>query len=571
MVRLVLTVLPTLLLLVGNLFAAISSISPGNSASVPGTTAISRSYGVFAATRPGMGIDDISNQALPLSKPTGKYSWAISGSSGQHRIRGNAHHRQDAGVLVASATHSVTVSAQPKQTITTGTLAMRANDFLNTLGVDSKLIQGLDSQTQIISALQYTGIRNIRDDATHNAALSPTALCAIHAATGAMVDELPIVDADPNNIIDTTIEYEGLAACGAMLAAEGPNEPNNFHFTYQGNTCDLLHNSSACAAYQRDEYAAIKADPKLANYPVWSMTEVGAEGVNQGLQYLTVPSGTTAIMPAGTIYADFANLHNYVVGTNRLMQDNRAWTTEAPGSAEQCCFDGMDGEFFNQTWAKHFPGNAPDLPRVTTETGWQTSQISQDQQGKLLTNLYLSAAKRGWSYTFIHQLKDENDGDTFGLYTNSFTPKLVAGYIHNLTTIVADTSSSFTPSSLAYSISNAPVTTHDLLLQKANGTYELAVWNDQPTSENPNVAVVVNLPSVVSTINIYDVVSGTNPVSRLTNTNTVPLSLTDHAQIIEFPASGATPIPTPSATVTPTQRATSAAPAVMSGNKLDPR
>jgi len=62
-------------------------------------------------------------------------------------------------------------------------------------------------------------------------------LCNVHKATGAMVDELPIVDSDRYDIQDSFTEYESLAACGAMLAAEGPNEPNNFNFNYNGNRC----------------------------------------------------------------------------------------------------------------------------------------------------------------------------------------------------------------------------------------------------------------------------------------------------------------------------------------------
>ena len=94
---------------------------------------------------------------------------------------------------------------------------MRASDFLNTLGADTHLIQGLETPAAIIAGLRYTGVRNIRDDATRDTS-KIAKLCAIHRATGARVDELPIVDSDPNNIADTQAEYEQLAACGAMLA-----------------------------------------------------------------------------------------------------------------------------------------------------------------------------------------------------------------------------------------------------------------------------------------------------------------------------------------------------------------
>ena len=117
-----------------------------------------------------------------------------------------------------------------------GSVAMRASDFLNTLGADTHLIEGLETPAAVIAGLRYTGVRNLRDDATRDTS-KISKLCAIHRATGAMVDELPIVDSDsPNNIANTRAEYEQLAACGAMLAAEGPNEPNNFNFNYKGKS-----------------------------------------------------------------------------------------------------------------------------------------------------------------------------------------------------------------------------------------------------------------------------------------------------------------------------------------------
>ena len=135
-----------------------------------------------------------------------------------------------------------------------GILAMRANDFLNTLGAATHLVQGIQDYGTIIAGLRYTGIRNIREDATHDASRY-AALCSIHSATGALVDQLPIVDADSRSIRDTQIEYEALAACGALLQAEGPNEPNNFPFKYLGKTCSTSGSFAPCARYMADEYA----------------------------------------------------------------------------------------------------------------------------------------------------------------------------------------------------------------------------------------------------------------------------------------------------------------------------
>ena len=54
------------------------------------------------------------------------------------------------------------------------------------------------------------------------------------------------------------------------------------------------------------------------------------------------------------------------------------------------------------------------MPKVTTETGWPSTTISPDQQGKLMINVYLSAAKLGWQHTFIYLLFDEPQAGNAG-------------------------------------------------------------------------------------------------------------------------------------------------------------
>jgi hypothetical protein len=373
---------------------------------------------------------------------------------------------------------SIASASFAQSTTGRGVTPVKANRFLNSLGVVTHITQGIDSPAQVISGLEYTGIRNIRDDATHYTSLYAT-YCNIHSTTGAMIDLVPIVDDDPNNIQDSLTQYEAIAACGAMLAAEGPNQPNNFPFTYNGQTCGGPNppTYAACAAYQIALYAAVYGDSKLANKRVWAQTKPGAQPDNQGLQFLQIPSRANTLQPPGTRYADFANLHNSVRGNGQnQVQDNQAWYAEANG-ASRGSWDGLDGEFIGNTWREGFAA-APlsagrAMPKVTTETGWPTDgSITEDQQGKLFVNLYLSAKKRNWSHTFIYMMFDEF-GQNYGLFHQNATPKPAATYIHNLTSILNDTTSLFSPVALSYSITGSPATVHNLLMQKSNGTYEL--------------------------------------------------------------------------------------------------
>jgi hypothetical protein len=419
-----------------------------------------------------------------------------------------------------------------------GATPTKANDFLNTLGAATHRTQGADSLSQIESALTYSGIRNIRDDGTNNSSLWSD-FCSIHAATGADVTLLPVRDYPIN-----TGEYDALTACGAVTQVEGPNEPNNFPFTWNGENCGGLNQSwLGCADFQRALYSAVRSDPKLTGVKVLDMTEPGAETDNQGVQFLKIPSGAGALQPDGTVYADVANLHNYVVGNGAAasLSDNQAWNAEDPVGASG--WDGPAGEYLGSTWNRHFGAlpatDGPALPKETTETGWETGtgsgEITQDEQGKLLVNLYLSAAARGWLRTYIYQLMDDGQG-TWGIFIengSSASPKLAGNYIHNLTMILSDNSSSFTPTPLAYSVKGETNTIHDLLLQKSGGAYELAVWGDRPVS-GENTVVTVSLPMSYPTVNVYDVTAGANPAQTFSDVSSVPLTITDHALIVEF-------------------------------------
>lgn len=66
------------------------------------------------------------------------------------------------------------------------------------------------------------------------------------------------------------------------------------------------------AKFQKEYYARVKSDPELSSYPMFGISEVGGMKDNVGLQYLTIPEGANTMMPDGTQYADYVNIHNYV-------------------------------------------------------------------------------------------------------------------------------------------------------------------------------------------------------------------------------------------------------------------
>jgi hypothetical protein len=405
-----------------------------------------------------------------------------------------------------------------------GVTGASADAFLSSLGVNTHVDQGV-SGGSYIAPLRYLGVRNIRDLARHWPQFQ-----LINRQTGVRLDLAGEGD------LDGTISIgKALAASGALMALEGPNEPNNFPITYNGQSGGGMGSWAPVAQFQEALYRAVKSSPDLRNYPVFAVSEAGAEIDNVGLQFLTIPTGSQTTFPDGTQYADYANTHNYVSSTRKIHVDNQAWHAADPTLNGP--WDGLFGGY-GVTWRHHFRGYSNEelltLPRVTTETGWDSvSDIGGERtQGVVLVNAYLAQFKRGWRYTFIYQLRDGEGGNgNQGLFNSNSTPKLAATYIHNLTTILADTVPVASLGSLNYSVIDEPATVHDLLIQKSNGVFDLVIWDEKVRGID---TVKVNLGRTFTTINIYDVTVGTTPTQTFTNVDSVSLNLSDHAMIIEI-------------------------------------
>lgn len=412
--------------------------------------------------------------------------------------------------------------------------AVSASDFLNSLGMCTHIGQGADDPQQSAKALAFAGIRNIRDDAS---ARHVPDWIAMHQQAGIKV---VITMSGPSDAAIPRLigMSKQLAGANALLALEGPNEPNNWSVTFEGKKSGGNSTFIPVAKWQAAYYAAAKADEVLKNYPVFHSSEAGgSEPDNVGLQYLTIPQGASALMPDGTRYADFANVHNYICRKPAII-DNMAWENADP------VFRGWtDGVFveYGKTWRKGFGGYSNDqlekLPRVTTETGWVTGGkkgLTEEQQGRLYLNLYLAQFKRGFKYTFIYMLRDGGGSDAgYGIEHSDYQPKKSATYLHNLTTILADHGTSARLGSLAYTIPNAPATVHDLLLQKGDGTFELVVWNEKASGlDHMNVEFSQACPSA----KLFDPTIGTDPAQILKDARNVALDLSDHPVVIEIPA-----------------------------------
>jgi hypothetical protein len=441
--------------------------------------------------------------------------------------------------------------------------ASRAADFLNILGINGHIGSNVTpylNAAGVVTDSQYLGIKHWRDSLAAQASWQITPLQALVNA-GITLVGLPLQN-QTITISDHITRATAWAALGpnALYALEGPNEPNNFPITYNGASTGAPGNPttlSPVANFQRDYYTAIKANSVLKAIPLWSVTLGGSEPDNVGLQYLTIPTPipTGVLMPNATVYADAANIHSYP------MYDHGAQTVDQTADRINITYD----HNFVQTYARNYSGytvtQADLLPKVMTEFGYAATggapggtTVDVPTQGKnILTGLF-NAWVKGYQNVDIYDLYDLGDG--YGLFSNTGISKISGTYLHNLTSILADTGAnawSFIPGASSYALAGLPATGHSLLFQKSSGSFELVVWNDIANwnvSTGTAIAIAptnvsISLPAAAANINTYDPTTGILPTQSSANAATVTIPLRDYPLVVEIGPPGVSPPPPP--------------------------
>ena len=430
----------------------------------------------------------------------------------------------------------------PRHSLAAPKVAVATNDFLNSIGVVTTSPDRGQPLARTIGMVRYCGFRWVRAGIEGLSDKGPTTIQTfldLHRETGVRLSwGLVSGGTDVKKLVETG---KVLAEAGALLAFEGNNEPNNWGVTYQGEKGGgREHSWMAVAKLQRDLYQAVKRDPVLAKYPVWSISEPGAQRDNVGLQFLTIPPGAQTLMPDGTKYADYANVHNYIYHPHSpYLADNKTWDAADPTAASKV--DGLFGNF-GVTWARRFRGYTQEqldtLPRVTTESGANIEgPVTEEIHGLNLMNLYLAQFKRGYAYTSVYLLRDRTDEDgnqSFGFYRADYSPRKAAIYLHNLMTILADNGTLAKPGHLDFAIANQPETVHELLLQHSEGTFQLIVWDERLRGQH---RVTVQLGVTPASVRIYDPTIGIEPVRTPTNVSSFELGLSDHPIVIAISSS----------------------------------
>jgi hypothetical protein len=396
--------------------------------------------------------------------------------------------------------------------------ASSVDSFTDSLGINMN-ISAWDSMANINlgadeNALAYLGFKMVRGG-----------LYSINAPAYAQLNT------DLGIKYDFVVSGQSTAAFNASLQVleanpgmidyiEGPNESD-----LPGGTTNYngLTGLAATAAEMHALYAAVKSDPQTANISVIQAS-------------LGNPASYAAYgNQAGT--ADYTNSHIYYnffpFGTDPL-ERNGAWMQSLLTDAE---------------------GATPGVPNIVTESGYETlagtgNAVSLIDQAKYLLDDVFDLWNAGVAKTFIFMLVDTgpsspnpNDpANNYGIYNADWTPKPAAIAIHNLMTLLADTGTGgVAPGSLSYSLTGEPASVQTTLLEKSDGTFVLAIWNEVQLQNAAGVdtavaavPVTLTLGSAFKSITIYDPLTGTSAVQSFSNASTVQLMVPDHPVLIEI-------------------------------------
>lgn len=392
--------------------------------------------------------------------------------------------------------------------------AISTDDFIQSLGVNTHLDLGgsyADTATAE-AAIEYLGLDNLRDSPASPADLSLWQQVA--QATGAKFDAY-VGQVSPSNMSTELGYIQQLAQQGILNFIEGGDEEDDSLPTSVGNSLGIT------AQFQQTLYSVAQS----LGLPTINMS------FGSGWTAADNWIGDYASVGDLSAFANYANAHIYPAGTPDV-------------TIQQLNADALLA--------------ASSRPVIATELGYNISTTDPTQAAKWTLDAALDGMKDGDVKTYFYALFDDSSGD-FGLMNSDGSPRPAGEALHNLTTLLQDSGGSFSPGSLDYTLDNTAAGDNSLLMEKADGTYWLALWNES----NSGHTITLNLASAASAVEVFDPLTGTTAVQTTDNTNSVQITVPDHPVLVEIVPSGSqttSPVPTPNTSSAPPSPSTSSSP-----------
>lgn len=342
----------------------------------------------------------------------------------------------------------------------------------------------------VAKSLQYLGVHAVRDILPNNDAASLAPYAAL-VAQGIKFDFIAAAGGNAPTMVQVKANLDTFERLypGAIASVEGPNEPNIWPISYNGQS-----GTAAAVAYQSDLYSMVKTDPLLAGVRVLNFA-FGGVGPDTYAQ-----AGNQSRM------ADVGNVHAY------------------PDGAPQAEISNQLGLASPTT-----PGKAMAITEIGFST-YQGGPFTPIDQARLeIKSVFDGVLKSGVSSVFLYEAVDGKSGtngyeDNFGQFTSSFAPKPAATALHNLNSILADPAPGSALPSTAFDpkIANLAGGTQMAVMEKTTGQVIVAVWNDVA---NIKQSLTLNFGAAAAKAEVFDPITGAGALSSAAQISSLVVSL----------------------------------------------
>ena len=365
--------------------------------------------------------------------------------------------------------------------------AVSVSVVLNSIGVNTHLDSyqhGYQNLPVTEAAINYLGVKNLRDSAQHSWSLPIWEKVA--AATGARFDDYMGRGSPAQDRADLSY-VKALNDKGILNFVEGGEDSDTKVALDAGNSIAWT------ASFQKQVYSTGHA----LGLPVINMS-FGA-GWTEANDW----HGNYDKVGDLSAYADYGNAHTY----------------PAEGQWPNLAITMLNADARLA---------ARRRPVITTEIGWDTDKFDRRSIARFVLDAVFDGIKDGDVKMYFHALYDDNGGK-HGLMNSNGTPRPAARALHNLTTILHDTG---VPrgGSLRYSLSGLASHDRTLLMRKSTGAFQLVLWNE---IDSPHT-VTLRLPNAAKKVRVFAPLVASTARSVATKTATIDVALAGQALIVEI-------------------------------------
>jgi len=155
--------------------------------------------------------------------------------------------------------------------------------------------------------------------------------------------------------------------------------------------------------------------------------------------------------------------------------------------------------------------------------------------------------ERAYTYELLDQWTDPTNNNSeadYGLVRYDFSWKPAATNLANTISLLKDPGSSFTPSSLDFTINGNNLTNiHHTLLQKRDQSFWFAIWQEvnsfntntkQDINNAPIAVTLVINTSTITNAKLYQPSKGTNVIQSFSNVKNISFSVPDEILLLQL-------------------------------------